>query len=428
MEESKKHRPVVSVVKADEDVELAVRQAVSLAGGLDELVTPRSSVLVKPNLAVMDRSGGGKITDARVTEAVTRIVLEKKPRSVIIGEGSAVGYDFPDLQDTMKSMEESGTKEVAERLGVPLIDLNTDRNREVEIPNPLVMESVKIAQTVLESDVIISVPVMKTHIRSAVTLSLKNMKGVMPGGEKKKTHRLGLELAIADLISVVKPHFAVVDGLAGMEGLWEYPEDCVPLGLVGAGRDPVAVDSVFAQIMGVPPMDIMHLVYCQKKGLGVCEPEAIEKVGVPISEIRRPFRPAFEVLRNRYPGLTIRAEKACTGCTSEFISTLIYIREANQVQKLKDLTVIMGEAPEMPQGEKVVVIGTCAQRLRERYPFVAGCPPAVDAMTEKVCEVCDIDVQQVLRKRDELHGATYGHSLHSHSSSLPKGRQNPARK
>lgn len=404
--------PIVSIVKAGEDVELAVREAVSLAGGLDGIVTPQSSVLVKPNIATLAKSGTGKITDARVTRAITKIILERKPKSVIIGEGSAVGYDFPDLQDTMKCLEESGTREVAEELGVPLVDLNTDQHREMEIPHPLVMKSVKIAQTVLGSDVIISVPVMKTHIRSAVTLSLKNMKGVMPGAEKKKTHRLGLELAIADLNSVVKPHFAVVDGLMGMEGLWEYPDDCIPMGMVGAGRDAVAVDSVFAQVMGVSPAEIMHLAYCQKKGVGVFEAEAIETAGVPIPEVRRPFRPAFEVLRNRYPGLAIKAEKACTGCTGELISTLIYIREANCVERLRDLTVVMGEAPENLEGEKVVVIGVCVQELRNQHPFVPGCPPAVDDITERVCEVCEIDAQMVLKKRDELHRITHGKSLH----------------
>src|SRR4030043_903231 len=303
MEEYKMHRPTVSVVKLENDVEIAVRKAVSLAGGLDKIVTPGSKVLVKPNIASRDKSGSGKITDARITEAVTRIILERKPRSVIIGGGSAVGDDFPELQDTMRAFEESGTKEVAEKLGVALVDLNRDRHREIEIPNYLVMKSKKIAQTVLDSDVIVSVPVMKTHIRSGVTLSLKNMKGTMPGEEKKKTHRLGLELAIADLVSVVKPHFAVVDGLVGMEGLWEYPDDCVPMGLVGAGRDPVAVDSVFAQIMGVSLEEIMYLQYCQKKGLGVGDPGRIEVVGVPISEVRRPFHTALAVMRKRYPGL-----------------------------------------------------------------------------------------------------------------------------
>ena len=405
-------KPIVSIVKAGENVVLAVRKAVSLAGGLDGIVNSESKVLIKPNIASRDKSGCGKITDARVTQAITKMVLEKRPKSVIIGEGSAVGYDFPDLQDTMKALEESGTREVAAKLGVPLVDLNTDRHREVEVPNPLVMKSVKIAQTALESDVIISVPVMKTHIRSAVTLSVKNMKGVMPGAEKKKTHRLGLELAIADLNSIVRPHFAVVDGLMGMEGLWEYPDDCVPMGLVGAGRDPIAVDSVFAQIMGLESKEIMHLVYCQEKGLGKCDPGRIEVAGVPISEVRRPFQTAFAVMRKRYPGLIIQSEKACTGCTGEIISPLIYIREAKQVEKLKGLTVIIGEAPEQWEGEKVVAIGKCAQKLKDRLPFVPGCPPAVDAITEKICEVCDIDVQLVFQKKEELHRTKYGKSLH----------------
>lgn len=401
-------KPIVSIIHAREDVEQAVRQAVSLAGGLNGIVNSRSKVLIKPNLASCDKSGSGKITDARVIQAIAKIVLERAPQSLVIGEGSAVGFDFPDLQDTMKVMEEAGIKEVAERLGIPLIDLNRDRHREIEIPHPLVMKSVKIARTVLESDAFISVPVMKTHIRSAVTLSLKNMKGVMPGEEKKKTHRLGLELAIADLNSVVKPHFVIVDGLMGMEGLWEYPDDCVPMGLVGAGRDPVAVDSVFAQIMGVSPGDIMHLQYCQKKGLGIGDLPAIEVAGLTIEEVKRPFRSAFEVLKKRYPGLNIQADKACTGCTNEFISTLIYIREAQQVEKLKGLTVIIGEPPEKWKGDKTVVIGKCAQKLKDWLPVVPGCPPAVKDITEKVCEACTIDAQLVFQKRDELHRMIYG--------------------
>jgi len=404
-------KSIVSVVKVEEDVESAVRKAVLLAGGLDDIVTPGRSVLIKPNIASRDRSGSGKVTDARVTEAVARIVLEKRPRRLIIGEGSAVGYDFPEMQDTMMALEESGTKAVAEKLGVPVVDLNADRHREVEVPDPLVMKSVKIAETVLDSDLVISIPVMKSHIRSAVTLSLKNMKGAMPGAEKKKTHRLGLELAIADLNSIVKPSFVVVDGLVGMEGIWEYPDDCVPMGLVGAGRDPVAVDSVFARIMGVSPEEIMHLVYCQRKGLGVYDSGMVEAVGVSIAEVRRPFRPAIEALQKRYPGLTIQAEKACTGCTNELISTLIYIREAQRVDRLKDLTVIIGEPPEELKGEKVVIIGKCAQKLKDRFPFVPGCPPNVNAITEGICEVCEIDVRLVFQKRDELHRTAVGKSL-----------------
>lgn len=401
-------KSVVSVVKVGQDVEAAVREAIQMAGGLEDLISSKSRVLIKPNIASRDRSGTGKVTDARVTEAVTKIVQRQKPAKIVIGEGSAIGFDFPDLQDTMMALEESGTKVVAEKLGVPVVDLNRDSHREVEVPGALVMKTVKIARTVLESDVIVSVPVMKTHIRSAVTLSLKNMKGVMPGGEKRKTHQLGLELAIADLNSVVKPHFAVVDGLVGMEGLWEYPDDCVRVGVVGASRDPVALDSVFARVMGVEVQEVMHLQYCQGKGLGIADPERIDAVGVPVAEVRHPFRRAFEVVKSRYPGLTVLAEKACTGCTNEFISTLIYIRLAQQVERLDGLTVVLGEAPEAFSGEKAVVIGKCARKLEGRFPFVPGCPPGVDEITKKICEACEIDVQLVFQKREELHRTISG--------------------
>jgi uncharacterized protein (DUF362 family) len=404
-------KPLVSVVRDGGNVESAVREAVQLAGGLEDLISSKSKVLIKPNIASRDRSGTGKITDVRVTEAVAKIVLERKPARMVIGEGSAVGYDFPDLQDTMMALEESGTKAMAEKLGVPAVDLNRDSHGEVEIPGALVMKTVKIARTVLESDVIVSIPVMKTHIRSAVTLSLKNMKGVMPGAEKRKTHQLGLEQAIADLNAVVKPHFAVMDGLVGMEGLWEYPDDCVRPGLVGASRDPVALDSVFARIMGVEVQDVMHLQYCQGRGLGVADPKEIEVVGIPILQVRVPFRPAFEVVKSRYPGLRVLAEKACTGCTNEFISTLIYIRLAQQVDRLDGLTVVLGEAPENLSAEKVVVIGKCARKLEGSFPFVPGCPPGADGITEKVCEVCDIDVQLIFQKREELHRTIAGKAM-----------------
>ena len=85
-------KSVVSIVSAKEiDVETAVRRAIDLAGGLSELITSGSRVLIKPNLHRPEPSGTGLITDCRVTEAVTKVVLELEPRSVIIGEGGSGG-------------------------------------------------------------------------------------------------------------------------------------------------------------------------------------------------------------------------------------------------------------------------------------------------------------------------------------------------
>jgi len=122
----------VSIVKVErERAEDAVYRAVELAGGL-ERYAPGSTVLIEPNVMSPSWSGSGKITDARVTEAVTRMVLERDPQRVIIGEGSAVGYDLPGRVDAF------------------------------------VMGAFAMAETAWEADVIVCLPVIKTHVRTGI--------------------------------------------------------------------------------------------------------------------------------------------------------------------------------------------------------------------------------------------------------------------
>lgn len=177
---------LVSVVKRNgRDVETTVREAVRLAGGLKNIVMRKSTVLIKPNLASPSPSGSGEVTDCYVTEAVAKLALEMNPIRVVIGEGSGFGYDVTSPWEsrglqTMDAFKSSGTLEVAERLGVEVVDLNRDLQVEVKVDHPLVVDSYEIAKTVVDSDVIINVPVMKTHRRTIVTIACKNMKGVLP--------------------------------------------------------------------------------------------------------------------------------------------------------------------------------------------------------------------------------------------------------
>ena len=157
----------VSLVRVDQSgIGAAVHQAVDLAGGLDEIVNSDSRVLIKPNLFRPEPSGMGLTTDCRVTEAVTRMVLELGAKSVVIGEGSGAGYDFDGSHSTEEAFRVSGTADVAHGLGVELRNLNRDAFVEVTISRPYVMDKVRVARTALESDVIISVPLLKTHLRT----------------------------------------------------------------------------------------------------------------------------------------------------------------------------------------------------------------------------------------------------------------------
>ncbi|MBL7126618.1 MAG: DUF362 domain-containing protein [Dehalococcoidales bacterium] len=390
----------VSIVSAGENgIEAAVRQAIDLAGGLPELITPRSRVMIKPNLFRPEPSGRGLLTDCRVTEAVTRVVLELKPQSVVIGEGAGAGYTFSGSVSTEDAFQVSGTAEVAARLGVELRNLNSEEWEEVPVKRPYIMDKVKIARTALESDVIISLPVLKTHVRTLVTLSLKNMKGVLPGAEKRKTHALGLDKAIADLNSLVKPSYVVVDALAGMQGLWEYPQDKVELGLILAGREPCAVDTVGTCLMGFNPAQIMHLQYFAARQRQKADLEHVMVVGEPLESHRRSFKSSYDVFRERYPGVNIIAgESACTGCYGELMGALTAMKEFGDSDTLTELTVILGNASrdEVSVTEKTVILGKCARKLAHLGTFAKGCPPMDDDIVRTICQTAGSDADGVI--------------------------------
>ena len=395
--------PTVAVASVKgNDVEQAVRDAVRLAGGLEDLINGTSRVLVKPNLWSPQRSGTGSITDSRVTEAVTRLVLEHGPHSVIIGEGCGAGYDGFGWS-TEEAFTMSGTRDAAERLGVELRNLNTDTYEDVRIENALVMDRVRISRTALESDVIIGVPVLKSHKRTDITLSLKNMKGVIHGAEKRKTHRLGLDQAIVDLNSVVCPHFVVLDATVGMQGLWSYPEDCIPVGLILAGRHALSVDLAGADLMGVDPRRVMHLRYMAEREGMTPDLEGVNVVGQPIAEYRKEFKAGFQAFSERYPQVTIvSGESACTGCTSELVTALTYLDKAGYSPEMGELQVIIGDVETVPAASRVAVLGRCAAQHAHLGPFAEGCAPSEERVVRVLCEACGADVSRVLEIRDRV--------------------------
>lgn len=392
----------VAITKADEGkIEAAVREAITLAGGLEEVIDGGSRVLVKPNLCMPKPSGSGVLTDARVTEAVTKMILDLGPKSVIIGDGAIAGYDFSGFS-TRETFEASGMVEVAERLGVELRNLNTDAVAEVTISDPHVMEKVRVAKTAVESDVIVSVPVLKSHIRTHVTLSLKNMKGVMPGAEKRKSHRLGLDLAIVDLISAVRPHYAVIDATVGMEGLWQYPQDKREVGLIIAGRDPLAVDIVGTSVMGIDPNQVMHLEYIARQTGTVVDLDRIEIVGESLEDHRHRFMTGFEAFEKNFPEVTIvQGESACSGCTNELVSAIMYLKQAGYDEALKGLGAIIGNPDNPETFEKTAVFGKCAKDLKDLGQYAGGCPPKEEDMIRALCDLCAADFERVVATRDE---------------------------
>jgi len=270
---------VVVILKGDSPVEM-VYNALEMIKA-DEVISIDNHVLVKPNYIEASHPSTGITTDARVVEGVVKFLREQGTKNIVIGEGSG-------FSDTMHAFKVAGVDEVARRWNVEIVDLNKDELVEVQIPNPFALRKVKIAKTALESR-IISVPKLKLHRMAGVTLSLKNVMGVVT--PKGSIHN-PLSEKIADLASILKPCMAVVDGIIGGEG-HELAGKPVEMNLVIAGTDPVAVDAVSTAVMGFDPKNVKHLRLAEMKGVGTCDLNRIKILGEPIGKVRRKFRPSY---------------------------------------------------------------------------------------------------------------------------------------
>lgn len=241
----------VSIVKGDEPVDM-VAEALGLIEA-EKAFTSEERILVKPNYIDASHPSTGNTTDARVIEGTVKFLKQRGYGNLVIGEGSG-------LSDTMRAFRVAGVDEVAKRWGLELIDLNEDEYVVIDVPNPLALKKVRISKTALES-AIVSVSKLKLHRMAGVTLSLKNLMGVVQ--PKGQIHR-HLSEKIADLASVVRPRLSVIDGIVAGEG-HERAGKPVRMDLVIAGLDPVAVDTVGATLMGFDPLEAKHIPLAAEK-------------------------------------------------------------------------------------------------------------------------------------------------------------------
>ena len=182
-------------------------------------------------------------------------------------------------------------------------DLNLDEVTRVDLPHPVSrLRSLYLPHAVLASDLLVSMPKMKTHHWAGATLSMKNLFGLVPGGvygwPKNVLHWAGIPESIADLHSLFPRHFAIVDGIVGMDGNGPIQGQAKPAGVIVAGRDPVAVDATCCRIMQIDPLRIAYLRMAARSGAPLAEAN-IRQIGETIARVASPFEliPEFRGLR-----------------------------------------------------------------------------------------------------------------------------------
>ena len=172
------------------------------------------------------------------------------------GSSSAEGPGH--CRDTQLVLEQSGLGDVLAESRLEFVDLNHDD--VVFVPNRLgrtTLPHLALPATLKQADLIVSLPKMKTHHWAGVTLSMKNLFGVMPGifygWPKNVLHHAGIGRSILDINAAVRPHLAIVDGIIGMEGDGPIMGTPRHAGVLVMGTNLPAVDATCARLMKIDP-------------------------------------------------------------------------------------------------------------------------------------------------------------------------------
>jgi uncharacterized protein (DUF362 family) len=242
-------------------------------------------VVLKPNLVEFDPHTSIN-THPMVVHAAFEAFRRLGAAEVKIAEGP--GH----RRATLDLAEAAGYFSTVPKFENLFTDLNLDNVAKRAIRQPVSqLKELYLPQTVLDCDLLVSLPKMKTHHWAGATLSMKNLFGLVPGGvygwPKNVLHWAGIPESIVDLHHLFPRQFAIVDGIVGMEGNGPIQGTPKNSGVLVAGRDVVAVDATCCRIMGIDAQKIDYLRIA--RGEENLVESSFRQLGEPVSAVRTPF-------------------------------------------------------------------------------------------------------------------------------------------
>jgi uncharacterized protein (DUF362 family) len=264
----------------DAGVAALVREALAHLGGLERFVRPGDTVLIKPNQTVSRPAADGVTTDPRVVVALVRLARRAGAGTVQVGECSSCG------QVTRTIMGVTGMTRAARRAGAVPVYFDEDEQVEVDVPAGKLIRRLPVPRALLEADVVIDCPKLKTHFLDPVTGALKNWVGAARQDTMHRLHRDDVKETVADLLSVTRPDLVVMDAVVAGEGNGPVAVRGRFVGCILASDDPVALDVIAGDLAGFDGEAMTFPRAAAGRGIGIGERARIDVRGVALAAAR----------------------------------------------------------------------------------------------------------------------------------------------
>ncbi|RMH58685.1 MAG: DUF362 domain-containing protein [Candidatus Hydrogenedentota bacterium] len=252
-------KKVLAVVRGT-DIPAQVRAAFSALGGLERIISPGMTVLIKPNMSWARRPEQAATTHPEVVGGVVRLCRECRAAKILVLDNTC--------NNARRSYALSGIAAAARKAGAEVQHLSSADMVRIPLPQPAPFPEWPIARAALEADVIINLPVAKHHSLSRVSLGVKNLMGLI-GDDRGDWHKV-LPPSLLALQKILVPEVTLLDATRilmnhGPQG--GRLDDVRRMNLVAASPDPFAIESFGAEILEAGPDEVPLLTEARKRKL-----------------------------------------------------------------------------------------------------------------------------------------------------------------
>ncbi|MDY0290053.1 MAG: DUF362 domain-containing protein [Sphaerochaeta sp.] len=325
------------------------------------LPNKEASIVLKPNLVIAVTADSGATTHTEIVVAIIEHLQAMGYTNISIVESAWVGAS------TKEAFRVNGYNQIRERYGIPLIDVKDDQY----VKKTIGKVTMEVSKTILETDFLVNLPVLKGHCQTAMTCALKNMKGCISDRSKRLFHTLGLHNPIAALNAVRAADLVIVDSLNG-DLDFEEGGNPVRTNRMFAARDSVLCDAYGASLLGFELKDIPYIGLAQDLGVGTADLSGANVIQLNEPSDEEPPMPSGRV---SYLAKHAQPDSACSACYGNLIHAL---KRLDEVDRLGDVSVpiCIGQGYKGVNDPDKVGVGICTRGLGKS---LAGCPPkAID--------------------------------------------------